>query len=60
MRKLRRLGKKKSTRRQTGKSNISRDKRYKALHPGKRISKSGRKYYEYRANRSDINRRKKL
>ena len=30
------------------------DKMRKALKPGKRISKSGKIYYENRANRSDI------
>lgn len=36
------------------------DKTIKALAPGKRISKSGKTYYEYRANRADLNRTKKL
>jgi len=39
---------------QTGKSNLKYDKRKKALPPGKRISKSGKVYYEYRKNRSDL------
>lgn len=38
---------------QTGKSNLKIDKRRKALPPGKRVSKSGNVYYEYRKNRSD-------
>jgi hypothetical protein len=38
---------------QTGKSNQSRDKLYQAKKPGKRKSASGRTYYESRANRSD-------
>lgn len=46
---------------QTGKSNIARDRKLKALHPGARRSKkSGRKYYEHRANRSDRNIKKRL
>jgi hypothetical protein len=39
--------------RQTGSSNTAADKRRKAERPGKRVSKSGNVYYEYRANRSD-------
>ena len=39
---------------QTGTSNIKYDKRKKALPPGKRISRSGNVYYEYRRNRSDL------
>ena len=34
--------------------NEIKDLRKKALAPGKRISKTGKVYYEYRANRSDI------
>lgn len=45
--------KKKSEKRQTGTSVKSKDKLYAALPPGKRISASGRTYYERRANRSD-------
>jgi len=42
-------------RHQTGRSkNLSRDKKLKALPPGKRISASGKVYYEYRQNRSDL------
>jgi len=41
--------------RQTGKSkDVERDKKLKALPPGKRRSKSGKIYYEYRQNRSDL------
>lgn len=39
--------------RQTGTSVESKDKKYKALKPGKRISRFGNVYYEYRKNRSD-------
>jgi len=39
--------------------NILKDERKKALAPGKRISKSGKVYYEYRANRSDVDGRLK-
>ena len=40
---------------QTGKSkDKARDKARKALPPGKRISKTGNVYYEYRRNRSDM------
>ena len=33
--------------------NLARDRARKALPPGKRISKSGKTYYEYRINHSD-------
>lgn len=39
--------------RQTGKSDKKMDKKRSALPPGKRISKNGNVYYEYRKNRSD-------
>jgi len=39
---------------QVGKSNISRDKKRNALLAGKRKSKTGKIYYEYRKNRSDL------
>jgi len=39
---------------QIGKTNKARDKKRKALKPGKRISKTGNVYYEYRKNRSDL------
>lgn len=38
---------------QVGKTNIKRDAVRKALAPGKRISKSGKVYWETRKNRSD-------
>jgi len=40
--------------RQIGKSNVRYDKRQKAKKPGKRKSSSGKVYYEYRKNRSDM------
>lgn len=40
-------------------NSMQQDKREKALHPGKRTSKSGNIYYENRENRSDKDRRKK-
>jgi len=40
--------------RQIGKTNLKSDLKRKALPPGKRISKNGKVYYEYRANRTDI------
>ncbi|MHA1972764.1 MAG: hypothetical protein ACTSW1_07220 [Candidatus Hodarchaeales archaeon] len=36
------------------------DKKRKALHPGRRVSKTGRRYTENRINRSDRDRRKRL
>lgn len=39
---------------QIGKSDISIDKKRAALLVGKRISKNGNKYYEYRKNRGDL------
>jgi len=38
----------------TGKTNIKRDVKRKALAPGKRISKAGNIYWESRKNRSDV------
>lgn len=38
----------------TGKTQRNRDKKRKALPPGKRISKRGNIYYEKRRNRSDL------
>lgn len=38
---------------QIGKSKIRDDLIYEAAKPGKRVSKTGRIYYERRANRSD-------
>jgi hypothetical protein len=40
--------------RQTGSSDPARDALYDALPPGKRVSRTGRVYYEYRRNRSDL------
>ena len=39
---------------QTGKTIKSIDKKRKALAPGKRISKTGKVYWESRRNRSDL------
>ena len=39
---------------QIGKSNTKRDKARKAMPPGKRISKTGKTYYERRRSRSDV------
>jgi len=39
---------------QVGTSNIKRDAERKALPPGKRISKTGKVYWETRKNRSDL------
>jgi len=49
-----------STLRQIGKSNMLLDLRFSAKKPGKRISKKGNVYYEYRSNRSDKNPKKRL
>ena len=38
---------------QTGSSNKKRDRKRHALAPGKRMSKGGNFYYEYRRNRTD-------
>jgi len=38
---------------QIGKTNISGDKKRDALRPGKRVSKTGKIYWETRKNRSD-------
>jgi len=46
--------------RQTGVSNEVYDRRYAAKHPGKRRSRSDRRYYERRSNRSDISRQLRL
>jgi len=50
----------KNVKRQTGKTNRKVDSKRRALHPGKRLSKSGNTYYETRKNRSDLDYRKKL
>ena len=39
---------------QTGTSDKKRDEVRKAMPSGKRISKTGKVYYEYRKNRSDL------
>jgi hypothetical protein len=39
---------------QVGKSNTRRDLRYHAKRVGKRRSRAGRIYYEYRRNRTDV------
>ena len=39
---------------QVGKSDALRDRERKALMPGKRLSKSGKTYWETRRNRSDV------
>jgi len=44
-----------SKKRQTGERlDFDADKKRQALPPGLRISKTGKKYYEYRKSRSDI------
>jgi hypothetical protein len=45
---------------QTGeRKSIKADAKRRALPPGKRVSKSGKIYYEYRKNRSDLKRSEK-
>lgn len=44
----------------TGSTSKGIDKQVGAMPPGKRISKSKKTYYEYRANRADLNAKKKL
>ena len=44
---------------QTGSSSKKADAKRKALKPGKRVSASGKTYYEYRANRTDLKPRSK-
>ena len=46
--------------RQTGTSKTSVDKKRLAKFPGKRVSINGRTYVEYRRNRSDVNRKKRI
>jgi len=48
----------KASKTQTGKSDKKRDAARKAMPPGKRESATGRVYYEYRKNRSDVRGRK--
>ena len=45
---------------QTGTTDVAKDKKLNALKPGKRVSKAGNVYYERRKNRSDMSRTKKL
>jgi len=45
---------------QTGKTVKRKDVKRSALKPGKRLSKSGKTYYETRKNRSDKDKRKRL
>ena len=45
---------------QTGKTDIPVDRSVTALRPGKRLSKTGRVYWETRKNRSDVIPKKKL
>ena len=45
---------------QRGKTNIPIDRERSALQPGKRKSRTGKTYWETRANRSDISDVKKL
>ena len=45
---------------QRGRTNIRIDRKRTALKPGVRISKTNRKYYESRANRSDRNIKRKI
>lgn len=42
------------TTRQIGSSNLAKDRKRRAIAPGKRVSKNGKIYYEYRKNRSDV------
>lgn len=44
----------KPSKHQIGKSVRRLDKKHTALKPGKRISRNGIEYYEYRKNRSDL------
>lgn len=39
---------------------VKKDKKRKALHEGRRVSEEGNIYYEYRENRADLNRHKRL
>ena len=50
----------KVSKRQTGKSITKIDKKRNALAPGKRVSSSGKVYYESRRNRSDKSKKSKL
>lgn len=47
--------------RQQGKPKcVAKDKMYQAMKPGKRVSQFGNAYFEYRANRTDKNPKKRL
>jgi len=46
--------KRKTRKTQTGKTNLARDRKLSAKPIGKRVSKSGGIYYEYRRNRTDV------
>lgn len=39
---------------QTGRTSRKVDKKRRALHPGRRVSRTGRRYTETRKNRSDV------
>ena len=43
---------------QTGKSNLTRDRKRNAKSPGWRIAKSGKPYFERRKNRSDAGKKR--
>jgi hypothetical protein len=45
---------------QTGRTHISPDRKVVAMHPGMRVSKSGKPYFENRKNRSDKSRKRRL
>ena len=45
---------------QTGKTNLKIDKTRRAMQPGKRISRTGKIYFESRRNRSDLSYSKKV
>jgi hypothetical protein len=45
---------------QTGSSIYSIDKLFSAKSAGKRVSKNGKTYYEYRKNRTDLNKKKRV
>ena len=51
---------KKKPYKQSGKTNISKDKRLKAMPVGWRISRNGNLYFENRRNRTDISQDKGL
>ena len=45
---------------QTGRSNTAADKKRTAMKPGRRLSKSGKVYFENRRNRSDKDSKRRL